>query len=51
MEEKLQEEMREAVRTRADTMWLQNASIYEAFVRPGLTDVIVRELESSTKGE
>lgn len=31
----LQEEMRAAVRTRVDIMWLQNESIYQAFVRPG----------------
>ena len=36
MEEKLQEEMREAVRQRADIMWLQNDCIYNAFVRPSL---------------
>jgi coenzyme PQQ biosynthesis protein C len=45
MDEKLQEEMRQAVKTRADTMWLQNESIYQAFVRPGLTEEIVRKLE------
>jgi pyrroloquinoline-quinone synthase len=45
MEEKLQEEMREAVRIRADTMWLQNESIYQAFVRPGLAEEIARGLE------
>lgn len=35
MDRGLQEEMRAAVRTRVDIMWLQNESIYQAFVRPG----------------
>ncbi len=45
MEEHLQEEMREAVRARADTMWLQNESIYQAFVRPSLSPEVLREVE------
>jgi len=32
MEEKLQHDMREAVKQRADIMWLQNDCIYNAFV-------------------
>jgi len=34
MEKHLQEEMRSAVEARVDTMWLQNESIYQAFVKP-----------------
>lgn len=45
MEEKLQEEMREAVRQRADIMWLQNDCIYNAFVRPSLSAETIREIE------
>ena len=45
MEEKLQDEMREAVRQRADIMWLQNDCIYNAFVRPQLTLEVIREIE------
>ncbi len=45
MEEHLQKEMREAVKTRTDIMWLQNESIYQSFVRPTLSPEIVRELE------
>jgi pyrroloquinoline quinone (PQQ) biosynthesis protein C len=45
MEEKLQEEMREAVRQRADIMWLQNDCIYNAFVRPQLPAETIREIE------
>lgn len=45
MEEHLQNEMREAVKTRADIMWLQNETIYQAFVRPTLTPETARELE------
>jgi hypothetical protein len=37
--------MREAVRQRADIMWLQNDCIYNAFVRPQLTDEVIREVE------
>ncbi len=36
MDAGLQEEMRAAVRTRVDIMWLQNESIYQTFVRPRL---------------
>jgi len=46
MEEHLQNEMREAVKSRADIMWLQNESIYQAFVRPELSPDIIREVES-----
>jgi coenzyme PQQ biosynthesis protein C len=45
MEEHLQQEMREAVKSRADIMWLQNESIYQAFVRPDLPPDILREVE------
>lgn len=45
MEAHLQEEMREAVRQRADIMWLQNDCIYQAFVRPVLPSETARELE------
>lgn len=46
MEQHLQDEMREAVKTRVDTMWLQNESIYEAFVRPSLPPDVIHELEA-----
>lgn len=46
MEEHLQDEMREAVKSRADIMWLQNESIYQAFVRPDLPPDIISEVES-----
>ncbi|HEX9443169.1 MAG TPA: iron-containing redox enzyme family protein [Candidatus Binatia bacterium] len=45
MEEHLQSEMRRAVENRADIMWLQNESIYQAFVRPALAPETARELE------
>ncbi|MGZ8467096.1 MAG: hypothetical protein ACXWXT_16260, partial [Candidatus Binatia bacterium] len=45
MEEKLQHEMREAVRQRADIMWLQNDCIYNAFVRPQLSGDVIGEIE------
>ena len=45
MEEHLQNEMREAVKTRTDIMWLQNESIYQAFVRPSISPDIIREIE------
>jgi pyrroloquinoline-quinone synthase len=45
MEERLQAEMREAVKQRADIMWLQNDSIYNAFVRPSLTPQTIQEIE------
>jgi pyrroloquinoline-quinone synthase len=44
MEEHLQNEMREAVKARADTMWLQNESIYQAFVLPTLSPEAARAL-------
>jgi pyrroloquinoline-quinone synthase len=46
MEQHLQDEMREAVKARVDTMWLQNESIYEAFVRPSLPPDVIHELEA-----
>lgn len=45
MEKHLQDEMRAAVKSRADIMWLQNESIYQAFVRPQLPPDVVREVE------
>ena len=45
MERHLQDEMRAAVKIRADVMWLQNESIYQAFVRPHLSPEVVNELE------
>jgi pyrroloquinoline-quinone synthase len=45
MEASLQAEMREAVKQRADIMWLQNDSIYNAFVRPSLAPQIIEEIE------
>jgi pyrroloquinoline-quinone synthase len=45
MEAHLQDEMREAVKQRADIMWLQNDSIYQALVRPSLSAETIRELE------
>jgi len=45
MDEKLQREMREAVRQRADIMWLQNDCIYNAFVRPALSAETIHEIE------
>jgi len=42
MEKHLQDEMREAVKQRADIMWLQNDCIYNAFVRPSLS---IQEIE------
>jgi hypothetical protein len=45
LEEKLPEQMREAVKQRADIMWLQNDCIYNAFVRPSLSAEIIREIE------
>lgn len=45
MEEHLQEEMRAAVKTRTEIMWLQNDSIYQTFVRPSLSPEIIREIE------
>ncbi len=45
MEIRLQNEMREAVKQRADIMWLQNDCIYNAFVRPSLDSQTVSEIE------
>lgn len=45
MDQKLQEEMREAVRQRADIMWLQNDCIYNTFVRPSLSAETIEEIE------
>jgi hypothetical protein len=41
----LQNEMREAVKQRADIMWLQNDCIYHAFVRPSLPRETIQEIE------
>jgi hypothetical protein len=49
MEEKLQQEMREAVGQRADIMWLQNDCIYNAFVRPWLSAETLREIEGRSE--
>jgi pyrroloquinoline-quinone synthase len=45
MEIRLQNEMREAVKQRADIMWLQNDCIYNAFVRPFLDGPTIAEVE------
>jgi pyrroloquinoline-quinone synthase len=45
MEDHLQDEMRDAVKSRADIMWLQNETIYQAFVRPSLAPETIREIE------
>ena len=45
MEDHLQDEMREAVKSRSDIMWLQNETIYQAFVRPALAPETIREIE------
>lgn len=45
MEGYLQDEMRAAVKNRTEIMWLQNESIYQAFVRPSLSPDVVGELE------
>ena len=45
MKEHLQNEMREAVKQRADIMWLQNDCIYNAFVRPSLSREMIQEIE------
>lgn len=45
MEVRLQNEMREAVKQRADIMWLQNDCIYHAFVRPSLSRETIQEIE------
>ena len=48
MDVSLQEEMRAAVRTRVDIMWLQNESIYQAFVRTGPGPESVHGIEAAT---
>ena len=48
MDRGLQEEMRAAVRTRVDIMWLQNESIYQAFVRTGSGPESVHGIEAAT---
>lgn len=45
MEAHLQEEMRSAVKSRVDTMWLQNESIYQAYVRSSLSPDVIHEIE------
>jgi len=45
MEEHLQGEMREAVKSRTDIMWLQNESVYQTYVRPFLAAEVIREVE------
>jgi pyrroloquinoline-quinone synthase len=45
MEDHLQNEMREAVKNRSDIMWLQNESIYQAFVRASLSPETIKEIE------
>jgi len=45
MEEHLQNEMREAVKTRTDIMWLQNESIYQTYVRPHLAPDVIKQIE------
>ena len=45
MELQLQEDMRHAVRQRADIMWLQNDCIYNAYVRPSLTNETLKDIE------
>jgi pyrroloquinoline quinone (PQQ) biosynthesis protein C len=49
IEEQLQDEMREAVKSRTDIMWLQNESIYQFFVRPHLSHFRVREVEGKVE--
>jgi hypothetical protein len=41
--------MREAVKQRADIMWLQNDCIYNELVRPSLSPETVREIEGRLK--
>ncbi len=48
MEVHLQNELREAVKQRADIMWLQNECIYNEFVRPSLSPAIIKELEGGS---
>jgi hypothetical protein len=37
--------MRDAVKNRSDIMWLQNETIYQAFVRPSLPAERIQEIE------
>ena len=46
MEKHLQDELRYAVKTRSDIMWLQNECIYQVFVRSSLSSEVAQELES-----
>ena len=46
MEIHLQDEMRAAVKQRADIMWLQNDCIYNELVRPFLPPAIAKEIEA-----
>ena len=48
MEVHLQDEMRAAVKQRADIMWLQNDCIYQEFVRPSLSPAIIKEIEGGS---
>lgn len=43
VETKLQDEVREAVKQRADIVWLQNDCIYNAFFRASLSAAAVLE--------
>lgn len=45
MEEHLQNEMRGAVKTRTDIIWLQNESIYHAYVRPHIAPDVIKQIE------
>ena len=47
MNEGLQGEMRAAVRSRVDIMWLQNESVYQAFVRPHLSPEPLGRIEAA----
>jgi pyrroloquinoline-quinone synthase len=49
MEIRLQNEMCEAVKQRADIMWLQNDCIYNAFVRPSLDAPTIAEIEGRSE--
>ncbi len=49
MEIRLQTEMREAVKQRADIMWLQNDCIYNEFVRPSLDSQTLKEIEGRSE--
>lgn len=49
MEEHLQNEMREAVKSRTDIMRLQNESIYQTYVRPQLASDVIKQIEGRTE--